>query len=170
MATKYKVFLTSEERSRLQGIVQTGERPARAILSAQVLLFADAGPEGRGKMTNAQISLESGVSERTIESAKRRYLAGGLPLALERKRKTIKAESLKIGPELQARVLALAQSTPPEGRTRWTTRLLAEKLVEEGAAPSGISHMSVHRLLKKMKAEFAPKSPEKAPPRKAARS
>jgi transposase len=151
MATKFQIWLTSDERDELDGIVKKGKRAVRVVLMALILLFSDMSPEGRGKKTNVQISRELNISERTIESAKRRFVEGGIPLALERKEKTVNPKSIKLDGQLETKLLAMACSAPPEGRVRWTVRLLADKLVEVGAAPSGISHMSVQRILKKTK-------------------
>ena len=57
---------------------------------------------------------------------------------------------LKMDGRIEAQLTLLACSDPPEGRSRWTVRLLADKLVEMEVVDS-ISHMSVQRLLKKMK-------------------
>ena len=166
MATKYEIFLTSDERDELDSLVKKGKRAARVILLALVLLFSDMSPEGRGKKSNVQISRELNISERTIESAKRRFVEGGIPLALERKEKTVNPKSIKIDGKLEARLLAMACSAPPEGRVRWTVRLLADTLVEVGAAPSGISHMSVQRVLKKTKLNLTSGNITKFPQRK----
>ena len=170
MATKYKILLTSDERDELDGIVKKGKKAARMIILALVLLFSDMSQEGRGRKSNVQISRELNISERTIESAKRRFIEGGIPLALEQKAKTVNPKSIKIDGELEARLLAMACSAPPEGRARWTVRLLADTLVEVGAAPSGISHMSVQRVLKKTKLDLTSGNTTKSPQRKTLRS
>jgi transposase len=149
MATKYKIFLTADERRALDSIVKKGKNAARVILLALVLLFCDLSPEGRGKKTNAEISRELNISERTVESVKKRFVEGGISLALQRKQKTVNPKSVKFDGAFEARLLALACSPPPSGRVRWTVRLLADKLVELGIATEGISHMSVQRALKK---------------------
>ncbi|MDR1486810.1 MAG: IS630 family transposase, partial [Deltaproteobacteria bacterium] len=74
MAAKYIISLTSDERDELDSIVKKGKNAARVILLALVLLFCDASPEGRGKKTNAQISKELNISERTIETLKKRFV------------------------------------------------------------------------------------------------
>jgi transposase len=154
MATKYKIELTPEERSQLDGIVKKGKNTARVILLALVLLFCDISPEGRGRKTNVQISRELNISERTIESVKKRFLEGGIDKALQRKPKTVNPSNIKFDGTFEARLIALACSPPPEGRVRWTMRLLADKLVELGIAPAGISAMSVQRMLKKTKLDL----------------
>jgi transposase len=154
MATKYIIELTSEERSQLDGIVKKGNNAARVIILALVLLFCDISPEGRGRKTNVQISRELNISERTIESVKKRFLEGGIDKALQRKPKTVNPGNIKFDGTFEARLIALACSPPPEGRERWTMRLLADKLVELGIAPAGISIMSVQRTLKKTKLDL----------------
>jgi transposase len=105
-----------------------------------------------------EISRELNISERTIESVKKRFMEGGVDKALQRKPKTVKPHSIKFDGAFEARLVALACSDPPEGRTRWTVRLLADKLVELGIAPDGISHMSVQRTLKKTKPTLTSRS------------
>ncbi|MDR2142703.1 MAG: helix-turn-helix domain-containing protein [Deltaproteobacteria bacterium] len=151
MATKYQISLTTEERGELDSIVKKGKNAARVILLALVLLFCDISPEGRGKKTNVEISRELNISERTIESLKKRFVEGGISYALQRKPKTFNPKTIKFDGAFEAKLIALACSPPPEGRVRWTVRLLADKLVELGIATEGISHMSVQRALKKTK-------------------
>jgi transposase len=129
-------------------------------------LFCDLSPEGRGFKTNVAISRDLNISERTIESVKRRFTEGGISLALQRKPKALSLKPLKFDGAFEAGLVALARSEPPPGRARWTVRLLAEKLVESGLAPQGVSHMTVQRALKKSGLDLASeseKSRESAP-------
>jgi hypothetical protein len=151
MATIYRIFLTNDERNELNTISKKGKNAARVILLALVLLFCDQSPEGRGRKTNVEISRELNISERTIEAVKKRFVEGGIPLALQRKQKTFNPKSIKFDGAFEAKLIALACSSPPSGRAKWTVRLLADKLVELGIAPEGISHMTVQRTLKKTK-------------------
>jgi hypothetical protein len=149
MSEKYTIPLTPEERSELDNIVKKGKNAARVILLALVLLFCDISPEGRGRKTNVQISRDLKISERTIESLKKRFVEGGIPFALQRRQKTATAKSTRFDGAFEAKLIPLACSPPPEGRSRWTVRLLAEKLVN--CTPEGVSHMTVQRTLKKSK-------------------
>jgi transposase len=151
MAKKYNIHLTADEREELDGIVKKGKNAARVILLSLVLLLSDLSPEGRGKMKNYEISQKLNISEKTIESTKKRFVEGGIPLALERKQMTVNPSRIKFDGEFEARLIALACTDPPSGRARWTVRLLADKLVELGIAPDGVSPMSVQRVLKKTK-------------------
>ena len=164
MATKYKIFLTPEERDELDGLVKKGKNAAKIILAALILLFCDMSPEGRGKKANAAISRELNISERTIESLKKRFVEGGISKALQMKPKTVNPREIKFDGAFEAQLVALACSPPPEGRSRWTVRLLSDKLVELGIAPDGISHMSVQRVLKKTKLNLTSKSITRFPP------
>ncbi|MDR2459614.1 MAG: helix-turn-helix domain-containing protein [Deltaproteobacteria bacterium] len=149
MATKYVICLTEKERYELDSMVKMGKTSGRVILLALALLFCDISPEGRGAKTNAQISKELNLSERTIEKLKKRFMEGGIEVALKRKKRPTSPLTLKFDESFQAKLFGLASSAPPAGRARWTVRLLAEKLVELGIATKGISHMTVQRFLKK---------------------
>jgi transposase len=151
MAPRYKVELSREERSRLDGVARKGKSPARAVLGALALLFCDAGPEGRGGKKNREISRELNISERSIETLKKRFLEGGIEKALQMGPGKAAPRKSKFGKAFEEGLAALAASPPPEGRARWPVRLLAEKLKEQGLAPGGVSAMSVQRMLKKMK-------------------
>ncbi|MGH8019421.1 MAG: helix-turn-helix domain-containing protein [Opitutaceae bacterium] len=95
----------------------------------------------------ADVATALGVSSRTIEHLKARFVEEGLEAALERKRR-VKPPKLIFGGEFDARLTALACSPAPAGRARWTVRLLAEKAVELKIAHS-VSTMTVQRSLKK---------------------
>jgi transposase len=170
MAKKYNILLTSEEREELDGIVKKGKNAARVIVLALVLLLSDLSPEGRGKMKNYEISQKLNISEKTIESAKKRFVEGGIPLALERQQMTVNPSRIKFDGEFEARLIALACTDPPSGKARWTVRLLADTLVELGIAPDGISPMSVQRVLKKTKLNLTKTSTIKSHQKTAASS
>jgi transposase len=88
------------------------------------------------------------VSKSTVCRIRKRYCEGGLDFALQEKPRS--GAPNKIDGRVEAQLTLLACSDPPEGRSRWTVRLLADRLVELEVVDS-ISHMSVQRLLKKMK-------------------
>jgi hypothetical protein len=89
-----------------------------------------------------------GVTPRTIEHLKKRFVEEGIAAALERKKPDKPGSQVTFDGAFEARLVALACSETPEGRRRWTVRLLAEKAVEVNLAPS-VSHMTVQRILKK---------------------
>ena len=147
MKPRYRVTLTAGEREELEALTRTGKTNAKRFLYARALLLCDAGPEGPG-WTVADTAEAMGVTPRTIEHLKKRFVQEGLEAALARKRPEKPPREVIFGGAFQARLIALACSDPPEGRLRWTVRLLAEKAVELDLVPS-VSHMTVHRVLKK---------------------
>jgi len=146
MAPRYRVTLTQEERDRLEALTRGGKISASKFVHARALLLCDAGPRG-DPWKVADVALALGVTSRTIEHLKARFVEEGIEAALERKAST-KAPKLTFDGAFDARLTALACSPAPEGRARWTVRLLAEKVVELKIAPK-ISTMSVQRSLKK---------------------
>ncbi|MFO7598786.1 MAG: helix-turn-helix domain-containing protein [Candidatus Desulfacyla sp.] len=111
-------------------------------------MLCDAGPHDPG-WTVGDTAAALGVTNRTIEHLKKRFVEEGLDVALERKPREKPPREVKFDGAFEARLIALACSDVPEGHRRWTVRLLAEKVVELSIAPSA-SHMTVQRALKKM--------------------
>jgi transposase len=111
------------------------------------LLLCDAGPHGPA-WSVADVAEALGVSSRTIEHLKKRFVEDGLEAALERKPRDTPPREVIFDGAFEARLTALACSDAPEGRRRWTVRLLADKAVELKIAES-VSHMTVQRVLKK---------------------
>jgi hypothetical protein len=147
MMPRYRVTLTPEERSELEAVTRSGKTRAKRFLYARALLLCDIGPEGPG-WTVADTAEALGVVPRTIEHLKKRFVEEGLEAALTRKQPEKPPREVLFGGEFEARLIALACTDPPEGRERWTVRLLAEKAVELDLAPS-VSHMTIQRILKK---------------------
>ena len=145
MKPRYRVTLTEQERQELAAL-KTRRTSAKRFLYARALLLCDAGPQGPA-WTVADVAEAMGVTPRTIEHLKKRFVEEGLA-ALERKQAEKPPHQVTFDGAFEARLIALACSETPEGRRRWTLRLLAEKAVELHLAPE-VSHMTVHRLLKK---------------------
>jgi hypothetical protein len=146
MAPRYKVTLTEEERGDLEAITRNGKTTALRFIHARALLLCDAGEHGPAwKVHDAAEAL--GITARTIEHLKQRFVEEGLETALERKPST-RIPRVSFDGAFDARLTALACSKVPEGRSRWTVRLLAEKVVELQIAPS-VSTMTIQRSLKK---------------------
>ena len=146
MKPRYRVTLTEQERQELETL-KTGRTSAKRFLYARALLLCDAGPQGPA-WTVADVAEALGVTPRTIEHLKKRFVEDGLAAALERKQPEKPRHQVTFDGAFEARLIALACSGAPEGRHRWTVRLLAEKAVELHLAPK-VSHMTVQRLLKK---------------------
>lgn len=144
---KYHVTLTPAEREQLKEIIRKGKQAAAKIRRAHLLLAADEA-EGGLKMTDEQIKRTYHVSLRTIERLRQRFVEEGFEVALQAK-SSGGPQVIKIDGEVEAHVIALRLGPVPEGRNRWTMRLLAEKMVELKYVDS-ISYESVRQVLKKM--------------------
>jgi putative transposase len=138
----YHVRLNEEETEELSRYLRRGKSSARSLTRARILLLAD---EGRD---DGDISEALKVSKSTANRIRKRYFEGGLEFALHEKARS--GAPTKIDGRIEAQLTLLACSEPPDGRSKWTLRLLADRLVELEAVDS-ISHISVQRLLKKMK-------------------
>lgn len=145
MVKKYIVRLTGEERERLAAMVTRGRTNAQKIRRAQVLLKVDAdGPNWTDEQTAEAFRMRAN----TVADIRQRFVEGGLDRALERKEPDEPPRRRKLDGAGEARLIAMACGEPPEGRARWTLRLLAGQLVEL-AIVDGISHETVRQTLKK---------------------
>jgi hypothetical protein len=147
MTPRYRVTLTAEERQELEAVTKTAKTSGKRFLYARALLLCDADPQGPA-WNLADTAEAMGVTPRTIEHLKKRFVEEGLSAALERRQPEKPPREVIFDGAFEARLIALACSGAPEGRRRWTVRLLAEKAVVLSLAPS-VSHMTVQRLLKK---------------------
>jgi transposase len=144
----YVVTLTAAERSYLQGLITKGKAAAAKRLHAQILLKADAGEDG-DCWKDQQIMEAFDVSRRCVERVRQRLVEEGLEAALNRKPKQHRTPR-KLDGVAEAHLIATACSKPPQGRTRWTLKLLAERLVQLEAVDS-VSRETVRQTLKKTK-------------------
>ena len=167
MKPRYRVTLTEQERQELDSL-KMGKTSAKRFLYARALLLCDAGPKGPA-WTVADVAEAMGVTSRTIEHLKQRFVEDGLAAALERKNPEKPPRGVTFDGAFEARLIALACSEAPEGRQRWTVRLLAEKAVELNLAPS-VSHMTVQRTLKKTNLSLTSESTGKSRRKGAQRS
>jgi transposase len=139
---KYLVTLTDDERQHLEQLLAKGKAATRTLRHAQALLKADQ-PVG---WKDRDIADAFGFAVRTVERLRQRFVEEGLEAAL--KPKSVPHLPRKVDGEVEAHLVALACSDPPQGRQRWTLRLLAGKLVELGLVES-LSHEGVRQVLKK---------------------
>ena len=168
MKPRYRVTLTAQERQELEALTKTAKTNAKRFLYARALLLCDAGPQGPA-WTVRDTAEAMGVTPRTIEHLKKRFVEEGLVAALERRPSTKPPRAVTFDGAFEARLIALACSEAPEGRRRWTVRLLANTAVELRLAPR-VSHMTVQRLLKKTNLSLTSGSTGKSRPRRAPRS
>jgi len=129
-------------------VISKGKVAARKRLHAQILLKADAGPEGDG-WKDRQIMEAFNAGRGTVERVRRRLVEEGLEAALTRKQQENRIPR-KIDGQAEAHLIAAACSKPPEGRACWTLKLLADRLVELELVDA-VSCETVRRTLKKTK-------------------
>jgi transposase len=146
MKKKYIVTLTQEERRMLQDMLSRGKAAARKLLHARILLKADA-TRGSPGWNDKTIAEGLDVGRATVERVRRQFVEESLEAALERRhpcrqyRRTLDGDG-------EAHLVALACQKPPEGRSRWTLSLLADRMVELEYVDR-VSYQTVRRTLKK---------------------
>lgn len=143
---RYTIKLTKPEVDELMRIINKGIHTSQTFRTAYILLNCDEG-EYSQKVTNEQISNVLKVGMRTIDRVKKRFIEQGLEASLERKPTTRIYEN-KVDGEVEAKLIALCCGEPPEGRSKWSLRLLADKMVELKYVDY-ISHVTVGEVLKK---------------------
>ena len=141
------VCLTADERNTLLSLVSKGSAPVKMIMHANILLAADEnGIQGRA--SEVEIAECFHVSKQTVHNVRQRYSEKGLDAAIGRKKRDTPPVPAKITGDVEARIIAMSCSEPPQGRSRWTLRLLASKAVELEVVDS-ISHVAIGQVLKK---------------------
>jgi transposase len=148
MSVRYRVTLTQEERDYLEDLTKRGKHSGQKFAHARALLLCDTS-EDRIIRTVKSVADAVGVSSRTIEHIKQRFVEEGIESAITRKSASKPPREIKFDGAFEARLIALACSDAPEGHCRWTVRLLADKAVELQITES-ISKSSVGSILKKM--------------------
>jgi transposase len=151
MAKRYIVRLTDRERCELRDLVRKGKTQAYRIRHANILLATDA--DGPG-WTNNRVAEAFGCCANTVTNVRGRFVERGLEAALGRREQKNPRRRRVLDGEGEARLLALSCSAPPEGRARWTLKLLADRLVDLEVVES-ISDQTVRRTLKKTKSNLS---------------
>lgn len=146
---KHIVRLSREEREALRKLLTSGRGPARMFTRARILLKADQGEEGPG-WSDERISEAFDVTVQTVERVRKQLVEEGFEAVLSRREYKQKVSRKKIDGDVEAHIVALSCSEPPEGRAKWTLRLLADTVVELGYLES-VSHEAIRQTLKKTK-------------------
>jgi transposase len=144
---KYIVCLSREERKSLKSLITSGKGPARIFTRARILLKADVGEGGPG-WPDEKIAEALDVTVQTIERVRKQLVEEGMEAVLKRRKYIQKVSRKKFDGDAEAHLIALACSETPDGYSRWSLRLLADRMVELGYVES-ISHEAVRRVLKK---------------------
>ena len=127
---KYVVELTEDERERLHELISAGSASARMLNRARILLKADVGKHSEGgPLLDRQIAPMLETSTTTVQRVRESFCRQGLEAALERSAPD-RLYRRSFDGRAEARLIALACSQAPEGRERWSIRLLADKAVE----------------------------------------
>jgi hypothetical protein len=144
---KFKVTLTADERQALEHLVSVGKAAARKLTHARILLLADQGPGGPGRI-DEEIIEALDTSPSTIARVRKRFVTESLEAALDHRPQPPRPDKVKITEDVEKRLIEVACSDPPQGRCRWTLQLLADRLVVLGCLAS-VSTEAVRLALKK---------------------
>jgi hypothetical protein len=139
------IHLPQDERNELEQLIKSGKHATRVLSRARVLLLLDRS-QGHAR-TIAQVAEAAMISVSGVNAIKRRYLAGGLGRAVPEQARPGRPVTKMTG-EVEAHLIALTCSPPPDGQDQWTLRLLANRLVALELVES-ISHVAVGKTLKK---------------------
>ena len=143
---KYKITLTKVEHDQLDSIISKGVHSSQLYRTAYILLNCDEGKYG-DKIIGQEISRVLKVSMRMIDRVKQRFIEDGFEACLERK-PSKQPKERKVDGDLEAHLIALSCSKAPKGFSRWSLRMLADKVVELKYAES-ISYETIRKVLKK---------------------
>ena len=149
MKKVFVVRLTETERPELDALVRKGKASALTITRARILLKADQGKDGESQ-SDAQVAEALSIAPKTVFNVRRRWVEEGLEAALRRKKQDCASRSRKLDGVAEAKLVATCCGPAPQGRARWTLRMLAGKLVELQAVDS-VSPETVRSTLKKMR-------------------
>ena len=153
---KYIVKLTEAERTHLKVLRNKGKSSAKRLLKVRILLKADESELGES-WSDGQIVKALDTNETMVWRVRRQFVEEGLEAVLSRKERANSAIMPIFDGEKTARLTALACSAPPEGRARWTLRLLEDKVVELGIVEHA-SDNTIGRVLKKTRCNLTGKN------------
>jgi transposase len=151
MKTAPEIRLSKEGRKQLKEIIRKGNHPARVQTRARILLMAaehsvsSRGGAYRRSNSNLTIAESLQMSARTVSRVRQDFVKGGVEQALYDKPRP--GRPVELDGEVEAKLLMLATSNPPEGRSRWTLQLLADRMIALGYA----EHLSDTWVMKRLK-------------------
>ena len=145
---RYKVTLTQEERTELEGILKKGKHTSLEFRNACILLNSDESEYGE-KVSNESIAQILHINTKTVERLKQRFVEEGFEVCLNRKPYP-EVTNIKADGDFEAHLIALSCSEAPKGYARWSLRMLSDKMVELKFVES-VSHETVRQTLKKTK-------------------
>lgn len=144
----YTIKLNQSEVEELTKVINKGSHTSQAFRAAYILLNCDKGEFSENKeIKNTEICKILKIGERTIDRVKKKFIEEGFESVLDR-RPSSQTYTKKVDGDLEAKLVSLCCSEPPEGFAKWSLRLLADKMVELNYIDY-ISHVSVGQVLKK---------------------
>ena len=146
MEKRYRVTLTESERDDLRKLVSKGKTAAQKLVRARILMLADQA-EGGPAQSDPEIVESLGCGRVSVERVRKRFVEESLEAALN-PRPSQRVYERKMDGKAEAHLIALACGAPPEGRARWTLRLLSDRMVALEHMES-VSYETVRRTLKK---------------------
>lgn len=145
------VELSDADREFLLGIARTGSHPAQEVRRARILLELDENAAGDAPVPSHEaVAVRAGVCADTVVKVSKVYAdrGGDVRAAITRTKRALPPVPAKTTGEVEARLIALACTEPPEGHARWSLRLLEKHvLLTEGLPP--LDHTTIGRVLKK---------------------
>lgn len=144
----YTIKLSQSEVEELTKVINKGSHTTQCFRTAYILLNCDKGEfSDDAEIKNADICKILKVGERTIDRVKKKFIEEGFDRVLDR-RPSSQTYTRKVDGDLEAKLVTLCCSNPPEGFAKWSLRLLADKMVELKYVDY-ISHVTVREVLKK---------------------
>jgi hypothetical protein len=144
----FTVALSADDRVSLTKVTSVGTHPVRMIMRARLLLELD---ENQGPVDDrAVIARRVGVAENTVRLIAKRFVdtGGDVEATITRKQREAPPVPPVVTGEVEARLIALACSTPPGGQARWSLRLLEKHVALLEDLPD-LDHSTIGRVLKK---------------------
>jgi transposase len=146
------VVLSPAERTVLTRLVRTGSHPAQQVRRARILLELDEkDPDRDGPvLTQEMVAERAGVHVDTVVKTSKAYAerGGDVQATISRKKRATPPVEPTVTGEVEARLIALACSTPPQGQARWSLRLLEKHVALTEGLPE-LDHSTIGRVLKK---------------------
>lgn len=145
---RYKVTLTDTEREHLQSIMSKGKHSSLQFRNACILLNCDEGKHGQ-RVSNEEVAQILQITTKTVERLRQRFVEEGFESCMDRKPYP-EVKEIKTDGDFEAHLVATSCSKAPEGYSRWSLRLLADKMVQLKYVES-VSHETIRQVLKKTK-------------------
>jgi len=147
MKQKYQVKLSETEQEKLKKQKESKKVSLEAKKRAHALLELDESNEKKS-MSSKKIGSKVGLSAGCIDKYRKQYATMGLEKMKTRKKRETPPVPPKVTGEVEAHIIAVCCSNPPEGKSEWTMQMIADKIVLDGVVES-ISDETVRRVLKK---------------------